>query len=507
MMAKKVANKEMYQELISSLKTRISIYEKELDMTNFKKKVDILTNEVINRESGKTEIDYGPYIKRANTFLKELDKVYSPLYDVAYLTTYVESKLDTMDETNKNIRIDSARKLVSNLTSMVPSDNVDVNKVANRAYKVLYQSILHEAMIDRRDTICFALFMENDEIAKIIEKLVKEDAKDIPNIKSIIDNDIANYGRFNILSDTVIKSIGLRTMKDKNDAFNQRKRTATMELFDHYDKVYKEKEKLDNEKIERKLNLRNLRVNLAKARLVVLSCSLVPILIMAGTTILGAKTAVKYKTIAKTYNEETKEMVNEAVSYGPSNHELSIKKTDTWNVKANGKGYERFVSEYKYTGEKDINEVSVDELLNSIQYVNGYFEEVSELPHEDSNLRPGIIVTETIRNQDGFGSGLSESLGGALSGLCSGALINLMLKHLGLYNEKKKNKAKDDIKNDKYELNGIVEWRVVKERYENLKGKMVKLKEEHKVAIDRYKVAEYITPEAIEQAKTYTYKK
>ncbi len=499
-MAKRIANKEMYQEAISVLKSRISIYEKELDMTNFKRKVDILISEVINRETGKTEIDYSPYVKRANAFLKELDKVYSPLYDVANLTTYVESKLDTMDETNKNIRIDSARKLVSNLTMLVPSDNVDVNKVANRAYKVLYQSILHEAMIDRRDTISFALFMENDEIAKNIEKLVKEDAKDIPDIKSIIDNDIANYGRFNILSDSIIKSIGLKTMKDKNDAFNERKRTATMELFDHYDKVYKEKAKLDNEKIERKLNLRNLRVNLTKARLKLISYVLIPTMIFAGGILGGGRLGALYKSISKTYNEETKEMVNEEISYGASYHELSIKKIDNWNIKSNGKGYERFVSEYKYTGEKDINEVSVDELLGSIQYVNGHFEEVNELPREDSKLKPGIIVTETIRNTD-----RNIDPAGIGLGIVAAALMLSLLYRLGF--DKNAKKYQEIVEKCKYELNGIVEWRVVKKRYENLKGKMVKIEEEHKVAIDRYNVAKYITPEAIEQAKTYTYKR
>ena len=483
-------DKETYKNELNKLKSLL-LYDKRLfRMDEFTNKYHSLLDEVEYQETSKKPVDYTSFVIKINELIKELKKVYDPLYYVVLYSSSIKDILDNMDETNMNAISNQVIRLAKKIIPYLQSNNRDVISAVDDVCDVIYYALLRESMFEKtfiRDSL---VSLRNHKIISFLTMRIDGDF--------IHYNHDDNISEYRLLDSDIIRQNALMKMKEVNDGYLERKRTATIELYCKYAQYDDEKEILDRDSKLRKENLKNFHLYLTKSRLKLMSYVLVPVMIMGGSSIAGGLLSKQYKDVIKTYDSNTKKLINVEESKDNGRHDLIIKVYDRWEVDSNTNSYSRFVTEYKYKGDKKIDESSIDEILDSIKYDNVYLEHSDIIPVEEEN-RKKIVITETVPVEH---KGLD--VGGMIAGLAAGALLSKLLfsEH---FDDEKSKEYKEDINKYKNKLKGIVEWRVVKKRYANLKGKLVELEEEHKQVTDYYGVPKEIDYANIEEAKNYIY--
>lgn len=487
---------DIYMSKLADLILLINPLEKFVEINDFRKELKLVTKDVEEKENGKSAVDYRPFIKRIDLLTKLFRKYYQPLLRLFSSIDAIDKRIDGMDENNR-LEITKVNWELLNFLDKIKFPNEELKKISiEKTSEVLYKSIIHEAAFDKYTTFNHIMGFKTPTYQYIKEYIFK-DAKNIPYGEHDL-NTLKEMGGAldNTITPHLIKGIALKTLKAESDAFIDRKRTVAMDLLNEHDNLIKEKKELDEEKNERRTKIRNLRIRLAGVRLLLLSYVIVPVIAFTGLSFLGGNVLRNYKTTKRVYNGITNENIeNEEVTYTRTDlYRINIKKYDKWQENKYGPGYIRYFEEYEFSSNKEIEDITLNDIMVSANYKNGYTETRLSIP-DDLDKKPEIIVTETIQDR-------TDSKAGNLGiGLGIGVALIGLITYGAMKGAKDFNYRKSDERDIKTDLKNIVKWKVIKERYAKLGKKEVLLKEEQEKALDLYNISKDFNGEMFDEIK------
>jgi hypothetical protein len=532
-------SRTVFYEKLKALEYRVKNLSIMLEMTGFNEKLDALKEEVKNKEDGKTEVNYNIFIPKLKVLDKCLTKLYVPAFEVARQTKVVEKGLDEFDEIIKDINIKEAISLVKATNSLdklhwdlfKKNDHnyaSDIFKVVYNAEKVIYKEILHEAAIDKKDTYNCVMSSFGNNIQNSIREMVCEDVKELPeeivnnamekhpyqkpkNDRPEIEELVRKYYPFShpdYFNEDIIYAIAKQKYNELNTNYEDRKKNAAMTLLNHFDQIKNEKQEADRLKIERKRSIRKRNGKMALSATSLLAYLSVPILILCASLYTSTKLIKEHQRTTKQYDAITQETLEEKTDFTFSNEsKINIKVVGEWKENRYGPGYVRYNQEYEYKTDQPIEEFKLEDIMDVAKYLKGFTETRLTLDSEttdviNENDGPKTIVTETIIDN---GVTRPSGLGWLIGGGAAIILILLYVKACDGFFDAPGN-ILEAIREAKEQTNGVIEWKVLKERYEEIGGKKVKFTEEHKLATDRYDIPSKLSPEVINEVKHYVYK-
>jgi hypothetical protein len=339
----------------------------------------------------------------------------------------------------------------------------------------------------------------NDKITLLVQKDFSNYSKNTFNSDCLYNGDI--------IYEHMIDKMASLTLNKKKEEYLKRKNNATMELLNQKDELLKEKADLDNEAKEVKKEVKNLRINMNLARLKFASLILVPTILIGIPTYFVGKAFKKTRIDSKTYSyiNKEKKLVDTNSEY---KRQLQLRKgtvkiCGNWKESPTGEGYLREVTEFGLdldNHDDDIYTKAIEATENPKSYI-----EVNVDPNSNLDLEnPEVIIIESIRDDSDY---QEEPLAYIITAPAIAFLVLLFTAMLELgdifYLEALSN-CIDDIKENKRYLKGEFNLKVIKERYEQIGDKIVKLQEEyHNYGINYEELADRIPEEVIVEAKKY----
>ena len=488
----------------------------ELNIDDYTNEVESIKKEVKNLEKTGEEVPYQLYCNRLDYVEKEINKKYGPLYKIHKYIIRINSLVNDINEENVDNVSNITKELISTIAELTVYDK-SYEDTLNQAYRVIYNVIKHESVIDKSITLDYLVSRNNDNIREYLGQLLSEDLKELPS-DVVADLELSHSDEglgYDFLSADAIKMVSLLSLQDKNDEYLERKKSAAAIILAKADEIAKEKEKINKKSNSiDKEEMSEIRGNIAKASLKLLALILIPVMSTYGMGLLGGIIKKKYKTTTLDYNLLNKNnTIEEKEIYSDSDYQyqINIKKYSPWRVNPDG-GYIRDVIEYDYRDTESNTKVNPEELIKSLRDRSVYPEFKDVLNEEDNTTEEEIIVNEIIQDRThAVGHPLTITLAaifGALSTIAilyglhddgywsytdtfNGSFTDLV-DYTRLYFEKRK---------------GRITRTTVRESFSQIGDKVVKLQEEIASATYKYgDLSTEINPEIIEEVKTYTKK-
>ena len=278
-----------------------------------------------------------------------------------------------------------------------------------------------------------------------------------------------------------------------------------MEIYNEYDEINRTKQELDEYNKERKSKVRNLSVRLSARILLASAVTLIGLSIVGlptwGFGYLKRSNRIQKKffdniTPDKIVSDGIEPTSVEEIFEQRNDYEMKFKVIGGWKDNEYGPGYIRYVSTYScsisdITNEKDC----LKEAITSLK-LDGVETEATLVLDENASFEDRYEVTEYIVEKDHY----KLHTGSCVCGFIVGVLLLLGALLLGADKIDNLNESISDLFK---ELKNVEKWKVVKKKYEQINDRVVSFENEHEVAIDRYDVEKVITPELVEEAKTY----
>ena len=526
---------KLYQNKLNSVKAKVEVLSKIIKVEDLERDLEKLASDVESRESDKKAVNYLDFIPTINAIDKKIEKFYIPAHSLVNKAIELDKKLDNVDEFSlKDITLET-KKLIKEINTVYKRHlklnnyeiNGDIFSAIVHSSNVIYHAVLNEAALGKSNI--FDMVVSNGGIVKThmecelqsdSEKISKETFDKImkgkPDKKTrkldkesekIINRYYPIQRRdYNYFDKDLVNEIVSMELKDKQEAYNERKHTATMELLNHFDNIKKETSAVERLKIERKSSLKDVKGSLRIARLKLASYILIPIMLLAGTTYGGSELIRAHKVTTRTHEITNEDHVSEdIVDYNTNNiSKINIRIVGAWEENKYGPGYVRYNEEYEFTSDGDISDINFQDVMDMAKYLRGFTETNVDLKYEtadelteEENIQRTIITETIIDNNDSRGS----ILGGAI-GLGVGALIDLLYFILMIRNDVFSDNY-SDIVDYKDRLRGIVERKVIRKKYQAIGNKKVLLKDEYKLATERYNISK--EPENVEIEKVRQY--
>lgn len=507
-------NYKILNSKVEILNNIVNDINDELEIDFFKEEINSFIKDVNELEFSKIEPNYSQYIRVANSLIKKYKQQFLPLNNIIKNIKCLEENLDVMTEKTRKADTIITKDIIDKVKRL-NNTNVEVTeKVLKRLVDTLYHSMLLESMFDKYDTYEYLLLMsaalrnKNNYIEEIKNNLVNKilsELKNHPSCDELMESYDTNYLERPKKLETIIKEIGLLSYSEKNEKYNQNKRTAAMEIYNEYDEINRTKQELDEYNKERKSKVKNLSVRLSARILLVSAVTLVGLSIVAlptwGCGYLKRSNRIQKKffdnvTPDKIVSDGIEPTSVEEIFEEKNDYEMKFKVIGGWKDNEYGPGYIRYVSTYScsisdITNEKDC----LKEAITSMK-LDGVETEATLVLDENASFEDKYEVTEYIVEKDHYRLHIGTTICGFLIGV-------LLLFSTCAVSAEKLDDLGESIKDLFKELKNVEKWKVVKKRYEQINDRVVSFENEHEVAIDRYDVEKVITPELVEEAKTY----
>ncbi len=492
------------------------------DISKYKKILDEQKNKVEEFYNAKQELnkfDYDTCIERLDYILEKTNEDYLPYYEVYLLNSHIKNSIDKMTEMNYKEIKEEVKKLINSLDNVSTTQREDCQKVIEDSYETICRAIVSESMLEKNEILSFLKEFGAAIVKSKVGSLIRRDLVSKVDNDEVLKIELSHVGDgidFNYLSSDVVGSVGYATKSDVNEEYKNRRQTATVEFLDILDDVNKERNNLKYDKKENRTKINNLRLRLAAAHLKTVSLLIVPVMALVGTWSLGGK---MFKNTTTTTNITTNKQIEDTkIEYLPKTHAYiaKIKKCSPWRVNENG-GYIRDVEEYQYTDDDNFQAVSAEKIMESIKAKSTSTETKEVLYDEDSMEEEEIILTETLIDINDSKPNILASFFLTIAGGFGLWVVDIIIS-LAVYGITDEDFSVIEYTKDSFIdlINLGREYRkthkvrltrkVVKERVEEIAGKIVKLKEEFNDINDKYglsTIKEQMTEEQLNEAKKY----
>lgn len=309
-----------YESKISNVERIMNMLEGLINVDNFKKEIGIIKKEVDTRfenfNPNNNDIHYNfleQMCAKIDSMEAIVNKSYLPFYELHLLTKQIDEKINDIDYESIDSYIEKCKEVINLINNVEPYNREDLRSIINKAYQAVYKVLIKEEVYDRTTLLNYLVNegkrVNQENIGRLIEKditLIDETIK-YNELEGIRKNGLG----YDYLSRNVIREIAKHYYSDHYSAVEQQKATAFSEFHKNLDNLKK-----DNEDITtKKKAITNLRIRIGAVWAKMISYALIPVMACATSAVIGGRIDRNYKTQSKTYNVETREVIEEKEDY------------------------------------------------------------------------------------------------------------------------------------------------------------------------------------------------
>lgn len=446
-----------YESKVKNLEGIFKKIEKILDISEYRQELEQIKSEVYNDPdllnkmmfpNMQTDYEgfiYGKYIKRLNALTRKVEEEAIPFYELYLLFTKINIEIAKISCDNIGEIIENTKLLVNGINSLNANSNEQKNSLIKKAYETIYSVIMYEEIFERNDIFSYINRLNIQSNKENIGRLLSRDLKNIDE-EELIDEDLRTIKTeglgYDYLSPDIIRKVSRNTVGKTNSEYQERKREAISELSTRSTQLLSEKERLTNKLNSNNNQIQHHYINRAFFASKALSLVLVPILTFNIGRAIGKNVSGKiteYKTITRTINLETEQIVGEPVEVydeRETTYVATVMAYSPWRQNPVGTGYIRNASAYEYIAPNDIKEdyhPSKEDLENNVLEKYTFIESKDTLEDGDSTKNSTILITETYQDKNDSRKSTKFIIPFSIIGVGVGIVIDFLLIYLGIY--------------------------------------------------------------------------
>ena len=450
-----------------------------------------------NRES---DIDFEEYIQELDKISETINNDYQELHLFELYVESVKEVANDITEDNYESILPRFKRLIEYIDNNKLLASNNKNDELTEANSLIYQGILNEAVFGKSEILNYVLSTKNSTLKQGINMLAR---KEIGKLSAEEKINLELNHRGNFLNTESIKIIVSHVKWDKVNEYQNKRRSALMEVLNERDSLLKEKNRITSRLKEREQVRKRERREFNKSFAKFAAGIGVPVMIFAGSVVTGLSVGRYHKIYKKVYNLETKKPVKDDTDYynsGYYNYSVNLKKYTPWIKSDYSNSYIREVFEYDYTEKDDNESFDANRVLNEVTPKHSV-EMKYALSEDDKMEDNSIVVTFLDMDKTDSSPGIVASFGFPVVGILVALLtLPFFLDH-DCYEPEELKACWEELKNVRVKIKGI------KEEYANIGGKIVKLQREYANRIvDGADIVAELDPELLKTAKKYVKK-
>ncbi len=309
-----------YESKLSNIERIMNLLDGIINVEDYKKELEVIKRDVDSRFSTfnpKNNEIHANFLEGICAKLDSMESLanesYLPFYELHLLTRQIDENVDNIDYESINLYIAKAKEVINTINSVEPYKRDDLKEIISKAYQAVYKVLIKEEVYDRTTLLDYlvteAKRINQENIGRLIEK-------DISIIDSTIKyNELEGIKKnglgYDYLSRSVIKEIAKHYYNDYYSTVEQEKKTAFSEFHKNLDGLKKDNKDIKNEQKA----IRNLRIRIGTVWAKMIAYALVPVMATTAASVFGGALDRNYQTESKTYNVETKELLEEKNGY------------------------------------------------------------------------------------------------------------------------------------------------------------------------------------------------
>ena len=381
-----------------------------LDTSAYRRELDAIQEEVQNDPSLSKQMTfagmqleyegfiYGNYSKRLDELTKKVEEEAMPYYELHLLSSKLEMLLEDVSGENIPEILMSAKTLLDSINSINTHNKEEKNKLIDKAYQVIYSVILYEEIFDRSELLNYLNSLNIPTNKENIGRLLEQDLKKMDK-KDLLDEDLRTLRSeglgYDYLNPDFIRKVSRKTVGEHNSEYQERKREAVAELKEEVLDLTRSSGRMVSAFQDSKNTISKLYVNKALLTSRILSMILVPVIAFSAGHAIGKNASEKipmYKTITRTVNSETGEIVGEpTIVYdeAETTYVATVMEYGPWKKNPTGVGYVRNVTAYEYIAPENPEEgyhATSEDLAGNVREKYRYVEPNDILEEGDSTV-------------------------------------------------------------------------------------------------------------------------
>jgi len=500
-----------HKEYDSKVKNLEGIFEKVsivLDISEYRQELKSIQKGIDNDSSLRNKMTipsmqmdyegfiYDPYIKKVEVLTAKVEEQLLPFYELYLLSTKIDMQIKEISSENIHDILNNTRLLIDRLNNLNTHNIKERNDLINKAYKTIYAVIMYEEIFDRSDILSYINYLNAPANKETLGRMLTDDLRKLDK-SELIDEDlrtIKEHGLgYDYLDATFIRKISRKTVGKQNSEYQMKKRKAIEQLSEKVTNLVDEKNSLSKELKENKQVIHNLRINKALLHAKVVSFVLVPIITFSAGRMIGKSISdniTEYKTITRTINIETGEIVDEPKTIYDdkgTTYVATVTSYEPWKKNSNGYGYIRKATAYEYETPENTDEnyhIEVEDLEGNLKEKYTFMEAKDTLDEHDSTEEYTILVTETYQDKSDARKSTKYTLPFAIGGAFLGIAINVVLVLLHVYDVETIREMLDSL-NEEIK-NGKLSEQEIKNKLKEMYDKAILVKQEYNDAIKKY---------------------
>ncbi len=454
---------------------------------------------------------YQKYCEELDYIASKLDCEFSNIYFINSYSTKINRMLRKMDESNYKDVVDDTKRLIECVINFDSSNEKD-EEIINSAFKTIYNVLLNEAVIDKREVCNYIIKKNSAFIRENVGSLITDNSSK-EDLKSLELNNREEGLGYDGIDSNILKKIGSKSLSKKIEKYEQRRQNATSEFLNNLYEVKKEKDSLDTDRTNKRERILDESRYAIRSGAKALALIMTPMLILVGLWKIGGD---EYKHTHIKKNVITNEQIGEEeVTYNLAKYlyKAEVKKISPWREKDDGKGYIRDITTYVYESKERTDSVDPYEIMKSMSAKEITNEEKDILYDDDNTTTTDIIITETIRDTNDYRHSVSTSLALIAAGLLAfGVSDYTIFKECDVRRDycRYTYECVDEFISDLKDVLSAMDIRltsiVTRERIDYVGNRIVKLRDEYHDINDKYGDINYnqaISTETLQDIKKY----
>ena len=381
--------------------------------------------------------------KKLEALTNEFEENVTPLYNVYLLFNNLEDLMDRHSDDIDEI-IAKTRMLIDQINGISTHNKIEITQLIEKAYKVIYKALKYEEIYNKHDILEFLqrknLSTNRESLGRVIRSDINRQLQKGTLSRKDIDDELIEHIEeglgYDYLSPEFLNQLSENSLTDEHQVVYARKEEAVDEFEDEVSMFNKDKRWAIETYVERKHNVRNMKLGRVGIRGKLLALLMTPVIASTAGYYIGKNMSDRideYATTTRVVDLNKEVVVGEpTVVYDekPTTYVATITIYQPWKKNPSGVGYIRNATAYEYMVPENIDEdyhVSIDDIQGNLREKYKFNEPKDVLSPEDSITDTVVYLTETYQNKQDSRKSKKFIIPGAVIGgvLGIGALVAL----------------------------------------------------------------------------------
>ncbi|MBQ4030992.1 MAG: hypothetical protein II625_04485 [Bacilli bacterium] len=444
--------------------------------------------------------------KKLEKLTMEFEENVTPIYNIYLLLTRIDEKLYDENDDDIDDVIKQTILLIDQLNGIYTHNKIEVTRLIDKAYEVIFNSLLYEKVYGRKDILNYIsqknLSTNRENLGKVLRDHVNELMAERRLDRKEVDEELLQHLDeglgYDYLSEEFLGTLSRKLMTSKHRQINYRKQQMSDYVTDAIRENNKSYTSLVRKMDDSKTKMsayRRARVKVAAKAAAIILAPLIALGAGLGGGRLLSNNIDEYATITRSVNMETGAIVSEPVKVydeKATSYVATITVYDPWRKSPTGMGYIRNAVAYEYIVPENVEDgyhVTIEDIEGNLREKYRFNEPKQELSPEDSMTESEIVVTETYQDKNDSRKSskyvLPFGIGAFILTLVGEGFLLYFNEYSisDLFNEL--DNAYEDVKRGKKTKKELLEeMKAIKGRLDSIKADKQKIEAEYGITID-----------------------